>query len=99
MINPCSRIFSIALDSQAPHQDLPAAGAIEEHEFSDTSSGQEDIDPPSGSGTSESSLEPELEHLVEAGSALIDEDSDADLEPGDAGRESPILSHSPIRLP
>ena len=76
---------------QRPRQAQKSAGAIEEHEFSDSSSGQEDADPPSEVGTSETSSEPELESQVEAGAAS-EEESDADLDAGDAGRPtSPLM--------
>lgn len=60
---------------------------VEEHKFSDSSSGQEDADPPSESGASDMSSEPELEldSALKAGSASDEEDSEAELEHGDAG--------------
>lgn len=67
-------------------------GLIEEHEFSGSSSGAEDVEPPSDTGDSDLSSEPdfadEQDDSGEFGAGAELEGSDSDPEPGKLGKHS-----------
>lgn len=65
----------------------PFEGVIEEHEFSGSSSGAEDAEPPSGDSESELPSELDADEAGDAGNTLLSdpEDREAGLQPGKAG--------------